>query len=143
MARLLAVLSIGSGLLALVGLFLELSVFTVPMVVALVLAVGRIVEGGTLLFKTTLRNTNRVMQFAGVGLAVQLLDGLLRLVGGIGHPSGRLELGYGITAASFLIMFVCGWLIKVTGKPPVTKQDIADVTREEYILRAGRQGLRI
>lgn len=82
----------------LIGLFLELPVFTVPMVFALVPAVGGIVEGGTLLVTTTLRNTNRVIQFAGVGLGVQLLDGLLRLATGIGHPSGRLELGYGLAA---------------------------------------------
>lgn len=138
MARLVALLIIGSGLVALFGLFLELSLLTVPMVFAMVLAVGGILEGGALLFKTTLRNTNRVIQFAVGGLAVQLIDGLLRLAAGIGHHSGRLEIGYGITAASFLIMFACGWLIQVTGKPTVTEQDISDVAREEYIENLSR-----
>ncbi|MGO8948984.1 MAG: hypothetical protein ACLQUY_15320 [Ktedonobacterales bacterium] len=137
-ARLGACLIVGSGLLALFGLLLELSLFTVPMVFAFVLAVGGILEGGALLFKTTLRSTNRAMQFAVGGLAVQLIDGLLRLAAGIGQQSGRLEIGYGITAASFLLMLACGWLIMLTGKPTVTEQDISDLGREEFIENLSR-----
>jgi hypothetical protein len=44
-----------------------------------------------------------------------------RLGAGIGYHSVRLEVGYGITAVSFLIMFACGWLIQVTGKLTVTE----------------------
>ena len=122
-ARLGAYLILGSGLLALFGLFLNLSLFSVPMVCATVLAIGGVVEGGALLVKTSLRATNLVMLLAGGGLAVQLIDGLFRLSAGIGHSLTRLETGYAITAASFLIMFACGWLIQVAGKPTVTAQE--------------------
>ena len=138
MARMGACLIVGSGLLALCGLFLELSLVTLPMVFVVVLAIAGVLEGGVLLFKTTLRNTIRVMQFAVGGLAAQLIDGLLRLAAGIGHHTARLEIGYGITAAGFLIMFACGWLIQVAGKPTVTEQDISDVGREEFIENLSR-----
>jgi hypothetical protein len=148
--RLAALVIIGSGLLSLGSLIVELFAGNAASVWAwgglsaiilvfltrfcpMVFAVGGIVRGILLSRSTTHRNLSQVSQFAIGGVVFQLVAFaplVTQVVSGHGLTPGALPSpAYWVALAGFLIMLAVAELVSMIARPPITEQDVYDEAR--------------
>ncbi|PWT72824.1 MAG: hypothetical protein C5B60_09010 [Chloroflexi bacterium] len=165
--RLAALLIIGSGLLSLCALIVEISAdnaaslsawgsptalvfWSLTLFVPMVFAVCGIVRGILLSRSTTHRNLSQVTQFAIGGVVFQLVNFAPLVIGLVsGHgltPDVLPTPAYWVALAGFLIMLAVAQLVTMIARPPITEQDAYDDARDqklEEMYKGGYDDIRV